>query len=68
MEKLQLWYCDTFINTPWQFVFLIVPLVGAWLYGRGKTKIAWILIGSWIAIQITLSALTNLIFVCVMPD
>ena len=47
-EKLNLWYCDTFVSTPWQFYFLIVPLVGAFFYGRGKYKLAWSLIGFWV--------------------
>ena len=44
-EKLNLWYCDTFVSTPWQFYLLIVPLIGAFFYGRGKYKLAWSLIG-----------------------
>lgn len=63
-EKLNLWYCDTFVSTPWQFYFLLVPLVGAFLYGRGKHKLAWTLIGIWVAVQISFSALTNLVFNC----
>jgi hypothetical protein len=63
-EKLNLWYCDTFVTQPWQFFFLIVPLFGAFLYGRGKHKLAWILIGAWIAVQVTFSALTNFVFNC----
>lgn len=65
-EKLNLWYCDTFVSSPWQFYLLIVPLIGAFLYGRGKHKLALILIGGWIVVQVTSSALTNLIFNCAM--
>ena len=63
-EKLNLWYCDTFVSTPWQFYLLIVPLVGAFFYGRGKYKLAWSLIGFWVATQVIFSALTNLVFSC----
>ncbi len=65
-ESLNLWYCDTFVSTPWQFFFLILPLVGAFLYGREKYKLAWILIGTWVVIQVTFSALTNLVFNCTL--
>lgn len=63
-EKLNLWYCDTFVTQPWQFFFLLLPLVGAFLYGREQKKLGWTLIGIWVAIQITLSALTNFVFSC----
>jgi hypothetical protein len=63
-EKFNLWYCDTFVTQPWQFFFLLLPLVGAFLYGREKKKLAWILIGVWIVIQVTFSALTNFVFTC----
>ncbi|AZG76735.1 hypothetical protein [Methylocystis rosea] len=63
-EKLNLWYCDTFVSTPWQFYLLIVPLLGAFFYGRGKYKLAWSLIGVWLFIQLIFSALTNLVFTC----
>ncbi|KAF2991729.1 hypothetical protein OGR47_08535 [Methylocystis sp. MJC1] len=65
-EKLNLWYCDTFVAQPWQFFFLVLPLAGAFLYGRDQKKIAWILIGAWVVIQVTLSALTNFVFNCNM--
>ncbi|WP_018408612.1 hypothetical protein [Methylocystis rosea] len=63
-EKLNLWYCDTFVSTPWQFYLLIVPLLGAFFYGRGKYKLAWSLIGGWLVVQLIFSALTNLVFTC----
>jgi hypothetical protein len=63
-EKLNLWYCDTFVTQPWQFFFLLLPLAGAFLYGREQKKLAWILIGIWIVIQVTFSALTNFVFSC----
>lgn len=63
-EKLNLWYCDTFVSQPWQFFFLLLPLAGAFLYGREQKKLAWILIGVWIVIQVTFSALTNFVFSC----
>lgn len=63
-EKWNLWYCDTFVAQPWQFFFLILPLIGAFLYGRDQKKMAWILIGSWIAVQVTISFMTNFIFSC----
>lgn len=63
-EKWNLWYCDTFVTQPWQFFFLVLPLAGAWLYGRDQKKTAWILIGIWVVIQFTFSALTNFVFNC----
>ena len=63
-DKLQLWYCDTFVNTPWLFALLIIPVIGAYFYGQDKKKIAWTLIGSWAFIQILFSFLTNILFNC----
>jgi len=63
-EKLNLWYCDNFVAQPWQFFLLILPLVGAFLYGREKKKAGWILIGVWVVIQVSISALTNFVFTC----
>ncbi len=63
-EKLNLWYCDNFVAQPWQFFLLILPLVGAFLYGREKRKAGWILIGVWVVIQVSISALTNFVFTC----
>lgn len=63
-DKWNLWYCDTFVNTPWQFFFLLLPLAGAFLYGRDKKKLAWILIGIWVGIQIAYSFFTNIVFNC----
>ena len=63
-EKLNLWYCDTFVAQPWQFFFLILPLIGAFLYGRGKQKLGWILIGIWVFVQVVVSAATNFVFTC----
>ncbi len=65
-EKLNLWYCDTFVTQPWQFFLLLLPLAGAYLYGQNKHKVAWILIGSWVVIQVVSSALTNFVFSCNM--
>jgi hypothetical protein len=63
-EKLNLWFCDTFVNQPWQFIFMVLPLVGAFLYGRGKQKTGWILIIIWVVIQMSFTALTNFVFTC----
>jgi len=63
-ERLNLWYCDTFVTQPWQFFFLVVALAGAFFYGRGKHKLGWTLIGLWIVVTITFSALTNFVFTC----
>lgn len=65
-EKLNLWYCDVFVEQPWQFFLLLLPLLGAFLYGREKKKLGWILIGIWVGIQVTTSALTNFVFTCNM--
>jgi hypothetical protein len=63
-DKLNLWYCDTFVSQPWQFFFLLLPLAGAFLYGREQKKLGWTLIGIWVVIQVTFSALTNFVFNC----
>jgi hypothetical protein len=63
-DSTNLWYCDTFVNAPWQFFFLLLPLAGAYLYGRDKKKLAWTLIGAWVVVQVSFSALTNLVFAC----
>jgi hypothetical protein len=63
-EKWNLWYCDTFVYTNWQFFFLLLPLVGAFLYGREKYRTAWTLIGIWVFVHLTFSALTNFVFDC----
>ena len=65
-EKMNLWFCDNFVAQPWQFFLLIVPLVGAFLYGRGKQKVGWYVIGAWVVVQVTLSALTNFVFSCTL--
>jgi hypothetical protein len=63
-EKLNLWYCDTFVTQPWQFFFLVIALAGAYFYGRGQQKLGWILIALWVVVTITFSALTNFVFSC----
>lgn len=63
-DSTNLWFCDTFVNTPWQFFFLLLPLAGAYLYGKDKKALAWKLIGAWIVIQVSFSALTNFVFAC----
>jgi FtsH-binding integral membrane protein len=67
-EKLNLWYCDNFVQQPWQFFLLIVPLVGAYFYGREKHKLAWTLIGAWLFVQLLFVTLTNLVFTCTLGD
>lgn len=67
-EKTNLWYCDNFVSQPWQFFLLIVPLAGAFFYGRQNYKLAWILIGSWLFVQLVFTTLTNLVFNCSIGD
>ena len=64
----ELWYCDNIVSGPWPFLLLGLPLVGAYYYGRGKTKLAWILIGVWIPIQIALSFTNNIVVACPSDD
>jgi hypothetical protein len=59
-----LWYCEYIGLGPLEYVLLLVPLAGAYFYGRGKKKLAWILILSWAAVHITLQALTLFVFDC----
>lgn len=68
MEKISLWYCDNFVNASWQIFLLILPLAGAFFYGRGQQKLGWTLIGVWVAFQVAVTALTNLVFNCSMPE
>ena len=61
------WYCENITNGPWEFVLLIVPLAGAYFYGQGKKKLAWILILSWAAFHISLTAISLFVFDCNAP-
>ncbi|ARN82786.1 hypothetical protein [Methylocystis bryophila] len=58
------WYCDKIVAGPWPFLLLLIPVAGAYFYGRGKRKLAWILIGAWIAIQIPMSFANNFMVNC----
>ena len=41
------------------YTLLALPIVGAYLYGQKKTRVAWILIGVWAVAQVVISGLTN---------
>jgi len=58
------WYCEQIAGGPWPFVLLLLPLAGAYVYGQSKHKLAWILIGVWLVIQIPISFVTNLLVNC----
>jgi len=59
MSNMENWYCDQVVAGPWPFLLLLIPLAGAYLYGRGKHKLAWILMAGWIAIQVPMSFVNN---------
>jgi len=63
-SSAETWYCENIIAGPWPFLLLIIPLVGAYLYGRNKHRLAWTLIGFWIAIQIPMSFVNNVMVNC----
>lgn len=60
------WYCDHVVAGPWPFALLALPLAGAYFYGQKKQRLAWILIGIWIPIQILMSFVNNMVVNC--PD
>ncbi|MFY9628320.1 MAG: hypothetical protein WAK03_09255 [Methylocystis sp.] len=62
------WYCEHIVGGPWSFAILIIPLVGAYYYGRGKHKLGWILIGLWLPLQIGVSYVNNLVVDCPQLD
>ena len=58
------WYCDKIVAGPWPFVLLLIPLAGAYFYGRGKQRLAWMLIGAWILLQVPMSFVNNIVVNC----
>jgi hypothetical protein len=58
------WYCENIVSGPWPFLLLLLPLAGAYFYGRNKHKLGWILIGIWIAVQIPMSFVNNIVVNC----
>jgi hypothetical protein len=58
------WYCENVVSGPWPFLLLLLPLVGSYYYGQNKRKLAWILIGVWIPIQLALSFGNNVLAHC----
>jgi hypothetical protein len=62
-----LWYCDNISNGIWAYFLLAAPLAGAYLYGQGKKKIAWILILGWAAIHLSNQGLSLFMFNCNAP-
>ncbi len=62
------WYCEHIVGGPWSFAILILPLIGAYYYGRGQHKIGWILIGLWLPLQIGMSYVNNLVVECPQLD
>jgi len=49
---------------PWPFLLLLLPLVGAYLYGRQKQRLGWMLIGAWVAIQVPMSYVNYVVVRC----
>jgi len=62
-----IWFCDHVANGPWPFLLLGLPLVGAYLYGRQRQKLALILIGAWIAFQVPFMFAKTILFQCDAP-
>jgi hypothetical protein len=60
---MALWYCENIGNSAVPYVLLALPLAGAYLYGQKKARLAWILIGTWVVVQMAMSATTS--FNCV---
>jgi hypothetical protein len=58
------WYCDQIVDGPWPFLLLLIPLAGAYFYGRGKHRLAWILIGAWMLVQFPMSFVNNFMVNC----
>ncbi len=64
----EVWYCDNIVAGPWPFLILLLPLAGAYFYGRKQTRRGWILIGVWLPIQLGLSFTNNLVVSCPQLD
>ncbi|HMK90847.1 MAG TPA: hypothetical protein VK446_14595 [Methylocystis sp.] len=58
------WWCENITLGPWPFALMLLPLVGAYLYGRQKQKLGWMVIGAWAAIQIPLSYVNYVVVRC----
>ncbi|CAN2532630.1 MAG TPA: hypothetical protein VIF40_17575 [Methylosinus sp.] len=54
-----LWFCDNIGNSALPYVLLAMPIIGAYLYGQKRTRVAWILISVWVVTQVIISGLTN---------
>ena len=55
MVALEVWYCDNIVAGPWPFLLLLLPLAGAYFYGRKQHRRGWMMIGVWIPIQLALT-------------
>ncbi len=64
MPNSESWYCDQIVAGPWPFLLLLIPLAGAYFYGQGKHKLAWILIGAWMLLQVPMSFVNNFMVNC----
>ncbi|MGA9601143.1 MAG: hypothetical protein WBS22_12995 [Methylocystis sp.] len=64
MSKMEIWYCDQIVAGPWPFTLLLIPVFGAYFYGRGRHKLAWILIGAWMMVQFPMSFVNNFMVNC----
>jgi hypothetical protein len=62
------WYCDNIVAGPWPFLLLLLPLAGAYYYGRKQHRRGWMMIGVWIPIQLALSFTNNLVVSCPQLD
>lgn len=58
------WYCLNVADAPYTYVLLILPLVGAALYGRGKKQAGVALIALWCVLQLGISVSTLFLFQC----
>ncbi|MBY6241195.1 hypothetical protein [Methylosinus sp. Sm6] len=55
-----IWYCENIGNSTLPYVLLTLPLAGAYLYGQKKQRLAWILIGAWVVLEIAMTTTTSI--------
>jgi hypothetical protein len=63
-SNAEAWYCEHIATGSWPFILLVVPLIGAYLYGQNKKKLGWILIAVWATLQISFSYANNMLVNC----
>lgn len=61
---VELWYCENVALGPAPYILMLLPLIGAYFYGREQRKLAWSFIVAWIAIQVPMSYVNYVVVRC----